>query len=556
MRREIILLIVISAGVCGAGTITVNWDGTGDYTTIQEGIDAAVNGDEVIVADGTYTDLGDYGISIHEKSITVRSSGGAANCIIDCEGVSPGFHLDGGSTDKCATIEGFTVTNALADNDFESAVYCYGGGFTVRDCIITNCNAAAAYGGIFSCRYREGGLTMIENCSFVSNSAEYGGAIFCHEASVLIKDCEFAGNTAVYDGGAITSYGNGDLNITIIGCEFTGNSAGDGGMGGAVYVGTGSVVNIAECMFSDNTAYNGGAVCCEGIAEIEDCQVLGNSAFGGGGVSAFGYVTLSRNIIKLNDAVYGGGVWIDNEGQCSIDNCLIAENDAEIFGGGMYARSEADFTITNSTICNNTAETGGGLYGYDVSCRIGNSIIWSNDAIEGKQIYTGHGMSLLNCDISDGYENIDGSVSMTDCIHVEPLFVGSGDYSLQWESPCIDAGNNEYAAGYKDLAGQYRLLDGDGDSTATIDMGAYEFCPEGVSVIQCSDDYVCFTDFITGPSDDEQSIIISNTGDGLLDWDISEDIPWLEAVPSEGIADVNGVVVVLSVDASVLAEGV
>jgi hypothetical protein len=38
-----------------AETIYVCWDGSGDYLTIQEGIDAAVDGDEVIVCDGSYT---------------------------------------------------------------------------------------------------------------------------------------------------------------------------------------------------------------------------------------------------------------------------------------------------------------------------------------------------------------------------------------------------------------------------------------------------------------------------------------------------------------------
>ena len=49
---SILLAIVIP---CSASTITVNWDGTGDHTTIQAGINAAVSGaDTIIVAEGTY----------------------------------------------------------------------------------------------------------------------------------------------------------------------------------------------------------------------------------------------------------------------------------------------------------------------------------------------------------------------------------------------------------------------------------------------------------------------------------------------------------------------
>ncbi|MBC8525944.1 MAG: hypothetical protein H8D22_03585, partial [Candidatus Cloacimonetes bacterium] len=57
MRNISLLLIAlfISAVALNAEIITVNWDGSGDYTTIQEGINASSNGDTVLVADGTYT---------------------------------------------------------------------------------------------------------------------------------------------------------------------------------------------------------------------------------------------------------------------------------------------------------------------------------------------------------------------------------------------------------------------------------------------------------------------------------------------------------------------
>ena len=57
------------------------------------GIDAAVAGDTVLVADGTYTGEGNRDIDFKGKAITVKSENGATNCIVDREGVGRGFHF-------------------------------------------------------------------------------------------------------------------------------------------------------------------------------------------------------------------------------------------------------------------------------------------------------------------------------------------------------------------------------------------------------------------------------------------------------------------------------
>ncbi|MCP4711722.1 MAG: hypothetical protein GY869_24145, partial [Planctomycetes bacterium] len=57
-----------------------------EYGTIQAAIDAAIDGDTIIVADGTYRGEGNRDIDFLGKAITVRSENGAEGCIIDCEG--------------------------------------------------------------------------------------------------------------------------------------------------------------------------------------------------------------------------------------------------------------------------------------------------------------------------------------------------------------------------------------------------------------------------------------------------------------------------------------
>ena len=57
MSRLIVVFAFISllaAVPCAAATITVDWDGSADFTTIQAAIDDANELDTIIVAEGTY----------------------------------------------------------------------------------------------------------------------------------------------------------------------------------------------------------------------------------------------------------------------------------------------------------------------------------------------------------------------------------------------------------------------------------------------------------------------------------------------------------------------
>src|SRR5262249_48360498 len=66
----------------------------------------------------------------------------------------------------------------------------------------------------------------------------------------------------------------------------------------------------------------------------------------------------------------------------------------------------------------------------------------------------------------------DGNISL------DPLFANTtgGDYHLQPGSPSIDAGDNQALnLPDTDIDGDPRILDGDGNETVVVDMGADEF---------------------------------------------------------------------------------
>jgi hypothetical protein len=106
----------------------------GEYGTIQAAIDACVAGDTVIVADGTYTGVGNRDIDFAGKALTVRSANGPANCTVDCQGSAQSkhrgfcFHTFENAT---SVLDGFTIQNGYAP--LEGSCGTSGGGIVCRD---------------------------------------------------------------------------------------------------------------------------------------------------------------------------------------------------------------------------------------------------------------------------------------------------------------------------------------------------------------------------------------------------------------------------------------
>lgn len=344
----------------------------------------------------------------------------------------------------------------------------------------------------------EGGAIVIENCGatiyggiFQSNSAERrGGAIAARGADgARIENCTFVQNVAGSEAGAIYIL---DSAMTITDCSFTQNSTeyGTGTRGGAIFIEEASPT-VSRCLFTGNLAGHGASICTSSAdAYIFDCEFAGcdlDSVFGGGIYNYGSATTIDSCLFYSNQVRSNGGAIYDGAASSStVVNCIVRNNYAGVNGGGIYIDEGGSTQVTNCTLyANGAGGLGGGVYNYEGQPVLTNCIVWENSAggwSPGVGNSSDEGGNVLVANYSDiqGTEPYPG----TSNIVVEPSFVNAAgdDLRLNPGSPCIDAGDNS-APGIvsQDFDGNPRIIDGDLDGTATVDLGVYEYQGSGIA---------------------------------------------------------------------------
>jgi hypothetical protein len=218
-----------------------------DQPTIQAAIDAVVDGDTVLVADGVWTGPGNRDLDFAGKSVTVGSLNGPVDCIIDCEGQGRGFHFHSGE-DLESVVRGFTIRNGIAFDP----VHAEGGGGILIDgaaplisgCILTS-NNGTVFGGGCNVTSDSGGL--IADCVFRENTAAIGGGLALG-GDVEARNCLVTQNDAFDMGGGICTRGGNQL---VLGCTITENHCVDLGGGIGVWY---SNLTMDNCIIWGNDA--------------------------------------------------------------------------------------------------------------------------------------------------------------------------------------------------------------------------------------------------------------------------------------------------------------
>ncbi|MHC4765613.1 MAG: right-handed parallel beta-helix repeat-containing protein [Planctomycetota bacterium] len=359
-------------------------DGTGlnPYCSIQTAIDHAVDGDEIIVAPGTYFETIDY----LGRAVALRGSDGPAVTTIDAGGTGTVVQCVAGEGPG-TVLEGFTITGGSAAS-----------GAGMR-------NAASE--------------PTVVDCVFVDNHATAlgaGGAMFNTSAStVTVVDTAFVGNTAVVGAGVFSEVLS---NLSMIGCTFRENSS---AVGSAINARDLGQITVTDTRFVDNgeNGVGGGGIAafdCE--VTIVGCVFTGNESAGGAGIVAGdGTLTVRDSVFVDNAASYAGGAIYELNLSTSIVNCLFSSNEGG-FGGGVFTSTEA-FSLVNCTFVNNF---GAGLTEEVPSVPVlQNCVFWGNTPAQLDTEPPGSpaAVSVFFCDVQGGFSG-PGSNN----IDADPLFVG------------------------------------------------------------------------------------------------------------------------------------
>jgi hypothetical protein len=301
-----------------------------DQPTIQAGIDAAVNGDTILVSPGTYKE----NINFNGKAITVKSQSGPGVTIID-GGQKDSVVTFASAEGRNSILSGFTLQNGLAASYYGGGINANGTSPTISGNVITLNNACGGGPGIFS----SGGGPRIENNIISTNGQSCSGG---------------------FGGGGFGTNGGSDIQVS--GNVISDNSAGAGI--NLYYTGAASIIN--------NTISNnaGGGVFITGITAgdgiIVQNLIVGNQ-YGQGLYWTSPPLMVVNNTIVNNSSgnYYSAGSEIYG---VTVNNQLTLQNNLVIATGNSPAFSCDYYDPTNPPIFSNNDVFSAEASGYAGAC--------------------------------------------------------------------------------------------------------------------------------------------------------------------------------------------
>ena len=303
-------------------------------------------------ADGTYELDSKKGIY---SSMTFMGQS-AQNTIIKFNGIA--FNVGDGYT---LTLKDLTLDHATVKNlgTVSATNVIFKNGVAVDD---TSYGYDNAYGGAIynyvSTDYY-GYVTNVPkntlyNCTFLNNSAMYGGAIYLPYGELSLSNCKFINNSAHWFGGAIAS--DKDSKISIVGTVFE-NCRSVDDAGGAIYAFS-TDLEVRDSTFNNCSANFAGAICSLNSEILVSYSNFTNNLarYEGGAVyKMYGSGTVIKSNFTKNAALNGGALFSDNCTSFEIKNSEFASNAATGFGGAIFSNANPKLTVDGVTFTDNKA---------------------------------------------------------------------------------------------------------------------------------------------------------------------------------------------------------
>jgi predicted outer membrane repeat protein len=258
-----------------------------DYATIQEAIDAATEGNSILVGPGEYPEAIDFGT----KNLVLESSDGPETTIIGRYGTEISIVTIGGGQTLDTVVRGFTIWRGYRGTPVPgNPSSLVGGGIFVND-----------------------SSPLIENCIFTDNKSAFGSGIYYYYGGGEVRNCQFVENFATSNGGGAQTFIS---DVQFVDCTFDDNFAVGEGGGIKIVLGT---TDLSDCTFTNNVSNgDGGAVFwfankASDPMDIVGCSITGNSVASdarGAGIYArpgFAPVRLTDSVVCTNEAdeIYG-----------------------------------------------------------------------------------------------------------------------------------------------------------------------------------------------------------------------------------------------------------
>jgi hypothetical protein len=477
--------------------------------TLQGGINVAGAGDTVRLFAGTYYERINVSKDltiIGDNRATTRIDGqqqGRTFIVFDESTVSisnvtiqNGRSPDGGGLNSNFSTVRLTSVDVVSNTAVTggAGVYCgYGSRMVISDTRIADNVVIGQLGSGGGLLVTADAHLELFDTTIEDNIAGQGGGALA-AGTITVTDSSLIDNSARAAGGGLYCLGKCRLQRSRVAHN---EITDEDGSGGGVF--NGGTLRVIETVMADNAGglYGGGLFLESGSADVIDSEFSSNSAELGGGayVAPDTVMTVSGTTFSSNQAEVGGG--LRNHGGALLTNVTFSANRA-LDNGGAVDNFIGTLTMLNVTITDNQADydgdgtgDGGGAFRSDGTVSVKNSIIAGNSdaspttkhpdcygqfSSDGNNLVgDGSGCSGFSID----HEDLVGTSGAPIDPKLEPLADNGGStrtHALESSSPAVDTGNNTGCPSTDQRGGQ-RPVDGDGDGTATCDIGSFELGP-------------------------------------------------------------------------------